>query len=146
MIIYTLLFLIPIYCRHNLKQVSSLSMKDIFRILALTLLALSVSVIPLRGFANMDTMDCCEHMDGTQAQTDEALSAADQNNDSGCPHQDDCQSGNCLTASPSSTPGLTASNLLSFKPVTANLYGRVDYFYSSQSTPPLLKPPCILPI
>jgi len=128
-------------------------MKNLLRIAALTLLALSVSVMPLRGIARMDNMDCCLHTGSAQNHSSTKLYEADQyeesrnnkfqNNKTDCPHQDNCQSDNCLTSSSCSTsgPGITTTSLLSFKSVMLNLYGHVDHLYSSQSTPPLLKPP-----
>lgn len=126
-------------------------MKDMFRILAITLLALGVSVMPLRGLANMAAMDCCPDMGGAKMhhiQTAETMSDTDQTNNSGCPDQQECQSGLCLTASSCSTSvlGLTTNNTFSFKPATLNPYDLLENLYTSHSTPPLLKPPCILPV
>jgi len=141
-----MIFLILINCRHHIKQVSLIFMTHLFRIVALTLLALSVSMLPLRGLARANAMDCCLHMGGAQNQNFATDSAVDPYSEPGCPHQDSCQSSNCMTASSCSTfaPGLTASSHLSFKPVTLISYDLVDSLYSSQSTTPLLKPPCIL--
>ncbi|HED17100.1 MAG TPA: hypothetical protein ENI64_09860 [Gammaproteobacteria bacterium] len=118
-------------------------MKNLLRITALTLLALSVSVLPLRGFANMNTMDCCQHLSKTRNQGVSAPSETEQYSKTDCPHQDSCKSGDCLNTSSCSTsgPGITSSNLLSFKSVNLIPHSLADHFYTSQSTSPLLKPP-----
>ncbi len=140
-----MIFLTLINCRHSKKQVSWEFMRNLLRIFALTLLALTVSVLPLRGFASMDTMACCQHLSKTRNQSPVvALSEADQASDTSCPHQDSCKTSDCLTASSCSTsgPGITPSSPLSLKSNSLNPYSTVDHFYTSQYTPPLLKPPC----
>jgi len=124
-------------------------MKDVFRIFALTLLTLSVAVMPLRGLANMTAMDCCPDMGSAKMQyiqTAETMSDTEHTSNSGCPDQEDCQSGNCATASSSSGLALTTDNTISFNPVTLHHHDLLENRYSSQSTPPLLKPPSIFPV
>ncbi len=124
-------------------------MDSLMHKLTLIFLALSVSVMPLHGLANaISDNGCCDHSDSTPAHHCDTQAGTDQQHESPCQQHDDCTAGNCLTSASCSTsgPGLTATSYFSYKPVIQSPFELTRHLFSSQTSPPLLQPPCILTV
>jgi hypothetical protein len=119
-------------------------MRSKFRVLAVALLAVGLSVTSLYGLGNgkdeVQNWDC----KGSHIAMENAHSRVAQNNNSDCSHESNCSSSVCVSMGSCATVVFVLASNNEFIINTILLSGKYELLkksYFSQNTPPIIPPP-----